>query len=314
MKVRFGIKNIAETVGVIAIVLSLVFVGLQLQQTHEIAVSEIFSANTGHRIEANIAIVDNSAVWAKASSGDVLTTEELLVIDRLIENLWEARLSLFHHFYELGDEAGADVILTDFAEYLSRNQGIFDIWTKQQLRLSEARTTLSGQENPLRRGVEDIASRVRALAAQDTKSESGLSSTDMAELIDFATRYAAAWSGQDPVAFASFYAENGSLRINDGEASMGREAVEQKARSFMTSFPDMEVQLIGIKQEDSFVEFYWRWTGTNTGSGGTGNSVDLRGHEEWTFDGDGLILESLGHMDDAEYQRQMNATDSPDNL
>ena len=167
MKVRFGIKNIAETVGVIAIVLSLVFVGLQLQQTHEIAVSEIFSANTGHRIEANIAIVDNSAVWAKASSGKALTAEEFLVIDRLIENLWEARLSLFHHFYELGDEAGADVIMTDFAEYLYQNPGILEIWTNQQLRLSEARTTISGQENPLSSGVEEIRSRVQALAARN---------------------------------------------------------------------------------------------------------------------------------------------------
>lgn len=39
--------------------------------------------------------------------------------------------------------------------------------------------------------------------------------SDMTKLTDFATRYAAAWSSQDPVAFASFYAENGSFRIND---------------------------------------------------------------------------------------------------
>jgi hypothetical protein len=44
-------------------------------------------------------------------------------------------------------------------------------------------------------------------------------------LTEFATRYAAAWSSQDPVKLASFYAENGSLRINDGEPSAGREAV-----------------------------------------------------------------------------------------
>ena len=167
MNSRFSIKDIAETIGVIAIVLSLVFVGLQLRQTHEIAVSEIFAANTGHRIEANIAVVDNAAIWAKASSGEALTDEEYLVVDRLIENLWEARISLFHHFYELGDEAGADVILTDFAEYLYRNPGILEIWANQQLRLSDARTTVSGKENPLSSGVEEIRSRVRVLAARD---------------------------------------------------------------------------------------------------------------------------------------------------
>lgn len=132
----------------------------------------------------------------------------------------------------------------------------------------------------------------------------------MTELTEFATRYAAAWSSQDPVAFASFYAEGGSFRINDGEPSIGRDAIEETARSFMASFPDMVVQLVELRQTTDHVEFHWHWTGTNTGPGGTGNAVDLRGYEQWTLDENGLILESRGNMDDAEYQRQLNA-DSP---
>lgn len=130
---------------------------------------------------------------------------------------------------------------------------------------------------------------------------------DITELTEFATRYAAAWSSQDPVAFASFYAENGSLRINDGEPSIGRDEITETARSFMTSFPDMLVRLVELRQTDDHVEFHWHWTGTNTGPGGTGNAVDLRGYEQWTLGEDGLILESRGNMDDAEYQRQLNA-------
>ncbi len=126
------------------------------------------------------------------------------------------------------------------------------------------------------------------------------------ELTQFATRYAAAWSGQDPVAFATFYAENGSFRINDGEPSLGRDAITETARSFMNSFPDMVVRLVELRQTDDCVEFHWHWTGTNTGPGGTGNAVDLRGYEQWAFDSDGLILEMRGNMDDAEYQRQLN--------
>jgi steroid delta-isomerase-like uncharacterized protein len=136
----------------------------------------------------------------------------------------------------------------------------------------------------------------------------------LSELTDFATQYAEAWSSQDPAVFGSFYAENGSFRINDGEPSVGREAVEHIARSFMASFPDMVVSLVEVRQEDGYVEFHWHWTGTNTGPDGTGNAVDLRGFEKWTFDRDGLILESLGHMDDVEYQRQLNADVNPDNL
>jgi hypothetical protein len=31
------------------------------------------------------------------------------------------------------------------------------------------------------------------------------------------------------------------------------------------------------------------------------------GYEQWTLDDDGLILQSLGHYDEAEYQRQLSA-------
>lgn len=127
------------------------------------------------------------------------------------------------------------------------------------------------------------------------------------DLTEFATRYAAAWSSQDPEALASFYSENGSLRVNDGEPSVGRDAVTEAARSFMTAFPDMVVRLVTLDRKDGYVEFHWHWTGTNTGPGGTGSAVDLRGYEQWTLADDGLILESLGHFDEAEYQRQLNA-------
>ena len=147
-----------------------------------------------------------------------------------------------------------------------------------------------------------LAASIAVSACQQPAEEKNIT-----ELTEFATQYAAAWSGQDPEAFASFYSENGSLRINDGEPSVGRDAVTATARDFMTAFPDMVVRLIELRQTDDYVEFHWHWTGTNAGPDGTGNSVDLDGYEQWTLDEDGLILESLGHLDDAEYQRQLNA-------
>ncbi len=127
------------------------------------------------------------------------------------------------------------------------------------------------------------------------------------DLTDFANRYAAAWSGQKPAALAAFYAENGMLQVNDGEPSVGREAITETARSFMTAFPDMVVRLVEVRETGDAVEFHWHWTGTHTGPGGTGSAVDLRGHETWTLDDDGLIAVSLGHFDEAEYQRQLDA-------
>lgn len=127
-----------------------------------------------------------------------------------------------------------------------------------------------------------------------------------AELTDFATRYAAAWSSQDPVRFAGFYAENGSLSVNDGAPSVGRAAITATAGAYMTAFPDMVVRLDSLSRDGDRAIFHWTWTGTNTGPGGTGRRVQLSGYERWTMGADGLIAESKGHFDAAEYQRQVS--------
>lgn len=120
----------------------------------------------------------------------------------------------------------------------------------------------------------------------------------------FAARYAAAWSGKDPVSFGAFYEETGSLIVN-GSASVGRAAIVETARSYMAAFPDMVVRLDSLREDQGATVFHWTWTGTNTGPGGTGKAVNLRGYERWTFGPNGLILTSDGHFDDGEYQRQL---------
>jgi len=137
-------NEIAELAGIVAIIVSLVFVGLQINQTQDIAESEVLAANTGHRIEANNAIIENTAVWDRANSGAVLTTEESLIIDRLIDNFMAERISLFHHMWELGDEDGALGTLTDVANFFSKYPGVFEIWVRSQRDADEAVKAVTG--------------------------------------------------------------------------------------------------------------------------------------------------------------------------
>lgn len=132
---------------------------------------------------------------------------------------------------------------------------------------------------------------------------------DAAQLRELATGYAAAWSSQDPARLAALYAEAGSLRVNQQEPAAGRAAITAKAAEFMTAFPDMVVRMDDVSlRDDGRAVFHWTWTGTNTGPGGTGRAVRISGYEEWTLDADGRILESLGHFDEAEYQRQVEGS------
>jgi predicted ester cyclase len=126
-----------------------------------------------------------------------------------------------------------------------------------------------------------------------------------ATLLAFATRYTAAWCSQDPARVASFFAENGSLKINAGPPAIGRTAITVSAQGFMTAFPDMVVRMDELNLDGGHVVYHWTLTGTNTGPGGTGQAVRFSGYEEWTIGADGLIAESRGHFDEAEYQRQL---------
>jgi uncharacterized protein (TIGR02246 family) len=127
----------------------------------------------------------------------------------------------------------------------------------------------------------------------------------MSELVDFAKRYADAWCSQDPEAVAAFFAENGSISINDGPAAIGRTAIVMEAQSFMTTFPDIIVTCDKLEPRGDAIAFHWTLIGTNTGPGGTGNRVRISGYELWKIDNNGLIAESSGHFDAVEYERQL---------
>jgi len=127
----------------------------------------------------------------------------------------------------------------------------------------------------------------------------------LTELTRFAKRYAEAWCSQNPESVAAFFAERGSISINNGPPAIGRAAIAREAQAFMTTFPDMVVTFDKLEPQLDAITFHWTLTGTNTGPGGTGKRVRISGYELWKIDSDGLIAESKGHFDGTEYERQL---------
>jgi hypothetical protein len=129
--------------------------------------------------------------------------------------------------------------------------------------------------------------------------------SDLAELTKFGKRYAEAWCSQNPESVAALYAKNGSLSVNDGPPAVGRAAIAEVARGFMRDLPDMVVTMDDVSRDSDGTKFHWILTGTNTGPGGTGKRVRISGYELWKIDNAGLIAESKGRFDSAEYERQL---------
>jgi predicted ester cyclase len=118
------------------------------------------------------------------------------------------------------------------------------------------------------------------------------------ELSEFARSYAQAWSSQNPDSVAAFFAENASLTVNGGAAT----PVLEIARGFMRDFPDMTVTFDKLEPHGDQTAFHWTLTGTYAE---TGNHVEISGYELWKIDDAGLIAESSGHFDAADYERQV---------
>lgn len=128
----------------------------------------------------------------------------------------------------------------------------------------------------------------------------------MEEIVEFARRYTAAWCSQDPEQVAAHFAPEGSLTINGGAPAVGRAAIAESARGFMTAFPDLEVRLDAVRPASGGFEYHWTLLGTNTGPGGTGRAVRISGYEEWTMTAEGCIGASRGHFDADDYERQIS--------
>jgi hypothetical protein len=121
---------------------------------------------------------------------------------------------------------------------------------------------------------------------------------DREQVERLARDYTEAWCSRDPRRVAAHYAAGGTIAINGGAPA----PIEGVAESFVTAFPDIEVFMDDLVVIDDVVEYHWTFTGT---SAETGKSVRIPGFEDWTIGADGLITESRGHFDQAEYDRQL---------
>jgi nuclear transport factor 2 (NTF2) superfamily protein len=122
---------------------------------------------------------------------------------------------------------------------------------------------------------------------------------DQEQIEQLARGYTEAWCSRDPARVAAHYVPGGTIAINGGDAA----GIEEVAQGFVAAFPDIQVFMDDlVLRDDGVVEYRWTFTGT---SAETGQSVRVPGFEEWTISADGLIAESLGHFDQAEYDRQL---------
>jgi len=130
-------KDIAELVGIAAIVGSLVFVGMQMKQSQQLAFAESVQMMRANAIEQGALEAQHIDVWIRGNSGEELDDKDLEIYRILftqIQNQW------FFNWLAL-DSIGTGyqgVGPISFARYLQRNPGAAAEWQRRigALRLS----------------------------------------------------------------------------------------------------------------------------------------------------------------------------------
>ena len=125
----------------------------------------------------------------------------------------------------------------------------------------------------------------------------------MSDIDKTAAGYTAAWSSGDPKAVAAYYAEDGQISINGGDALVGRQAITDMSAGFYSEFPDLALTCDLVRGAGTHVAFMWTLEGHHSG---TKNHVKVSGWEEWDLDRSGKVARSLGWFDAEDYQRQID--------
>ena len=89
-------KTTAELIGIAAIVVSLVFVGLQVRQEYRVADAQRDTDFNASQIEIANLITENDALWRKGLAGDELTPEEetsFEAIVHVVDSKYQAMMS-----------------------------------------------------------------------------------------------------------------------------------------------------------------------------------------------------------------------------
>ena len=125
-------NEIAELVGIAAIVGSLIFVGLQMKQAQELANAERRMVFVANRIELSNAINEHADIWLRGKLGQELDEIETVIFENLLHSIYA-----FHYFHsraarDVGNEFGAAITLHELAVFLHRNPGAQRAWSARE--------------------------------------------------------------------------------------------------------------------------------------------------------------------------------------
>lgn len=170
-------NEIAELVGTVAVVASLIFVGLQLQQTQQqleqaedIARTEMNSSHVANVIENNNAVIQNLDIWLRGNTGEELSTAEQEIHALLVHMRNERAYYAAEGLRRLESDEIADLEAAAFAAFLYENPGAKRVWRDREQWLGKYRRLVQPEERTTPDWVELIETHLAIFEGQARSS------------------------------------------------------------------------------------------------------------------------------------------------
>jgi hypothetical protein len=118
-----------QVVGIFAVVASLIFVGFQMKQTHEIALAESLVNVSAIGIEERGLIAAHADTWQKACLGEQLTAQERVIVANIFFNYLQSSFNSWIRIRETGiGGTGAQYYIDSNAANIHRYPGFKQIF------------------------------------------------------------------------------------------------------------------------------------------------------------------------------------------
>ena len=144
---KTGWKDIAELIGIAAIVASLVFVGLELRQTQQVTRLDSSATRAVWNMQSREAINEYPEVWIKGNAGGELSRAAPDIYTNLIRNFHTNNGFTWRRDQELGIQ-GANFAAEELAWFLYEHPPARREWESFVQELDERREAFGREENP----------------------------------------------------------------------------------------------------------------------------------------------------------------------
>lgn len=166
-------KAIAELIGILSIVVSLVYLNLQMRQSEKIAMAEHFSTSKSTEIELQTFLSQNADVWVRGKADEPLSPVESAVFESLVRAVNDSAVFTFLSLQEIfGDDfAYISPALSDFSVFLWENPGARRVWEEREERMIKHRNILNPDKDDFSFGMEVVLENLEKLDKIQTSNE-----------------------------------------------------------------------------------------------------------------------------------------------